>query len=109
MFYPVSNKVQITNTHQTSIELDRTADYMFPNTIGFYGISNSVFLPYHYLASDRISGSSYDADTKKIPIIRIISGAVILKQFIKIQVDRKVDCVFLNNNADSINPKNIYN
>ena len=64
MFYPVSNKVQITNTHQTSIELDRTADYMFPNTIGFYGISNSVFLPYHYLASDRISGSSYDADTK---------------------------------------------
>ena len=27
LFYPVSNKVQITNTHQTSLTLEKNAEY----------------------------------------------------------------------------------
>ena len=61
MFYPVSNKVQITNTHQTSLTLEKNAEYEFYNTVGFY---QNVGIPYYILASDTITNTSYDAEEK---------------------------------------------
>ena len=61
LFYPVSNKVQITNTHQTSLTLEKNAEYEFYNTVGFY---QNVGIPYYILASDTITNTSYDAEEK---------------------------------------------
>ncbi|UKI49647.1 MAG: hypothetical protein L6U99_13630 [Clostridium sp.] len=61
LFYPVSNKVQITNTHQTSLTLEKKAEYEFYNTVGFY---QNVGIPYYILAIDTITNTSYDAEEK---------------------------------------------
>ncbi len=61
LFYPVSNKVQITNTHQTSLTLEKNAEYEFYNTVGFY---QNVGIPCYILAIDTITNTSYDAEEK---------------------------------------------
>lgn len=59
LFYPVSNKVQITNTHQTSLTLEKSTEYLYNNSVGFY---QNVGIPYYILASDTITNTSYDAE-----------------------------------------------
>lgn len=76
---------------------------MFKNTIGFTGITNSVYLPYYYLASDQISGSSYDFDRNTNYIKNTFGDNP--QTIFKFSADVDVDCIFLNTDINRILPK----